>query len=439
MKDSLIISLFLLIALTIPGLAAVESTAPDINYTVPTQQEIKTILDRILDHLERVTPYRVYDSKTGETINDFNQVVDARVEMMPGKHRIWSYEMGVAYSAMVLCTQVTGDSAYLDYAEKTYQFVADRLDYCRKANEQFGYHRERLMNVMKPQHLDDCGSMGAALVRVHDLRPDERYRLLLDIISHYILKEQVRLKDGTLARPAHGDWEYTLWTDDMYMSIPFLVQMGKLTNDHKYYDEAIRQVLQFAKYLFIDGVNLFDHAWYSHVKYDPHFFWGRQNGWALMAMVEVLSVIPDGYPGRDKVLDIFQRNVRALIELQGRNGLWHQLLDKEETYLETSCTAMFTFCIARGVNRGWLENVYGSVAQAGWRALERKVTEDGQIEGVCGGTNVANDMVYYANRPQSILAYHGYGPVISAGAEMIQLLKNFEVKSISSTFQYWRR
>ncbi|UCE05267.1 MAG: glycoside hydrolase family 88 protein, partial [bacterium] len=125
--------------------------------------------------------------------------------------------------------------------------------------------------------------------------------------------------------------------------------------------------------------------------------------------------------------------------LQSRNGLWHQMLDDQETYLETSCTAMFTFSIARGVNRGWIENVYATVAQAGWKALEKKVMEDGQIAGVCTGTAVANDKVYYANRPQSIFAYHGYGPVLLAGAEMIQLMKNFDVKVISSTFQYWRK
>jgi rhamnogalacturonyl hydrolase YesR len=42
------------------------------------------------------------------------------------------------------------------------------------------------------------------------------------------------------------------------------------------------------------------------------------------------------------------------VAAQGGMGLWHQLLDKTDSYLETSASAMFTFTIARGVNRGWL-------------------------------------------------------------------------------------
>jgi len=418
--------------------AGVKSEAPDINYELSNPEDIKDALERVRDHLVRVTPYQIVERKTGEPVTDFNEVKDAYVAKLPG-HRIWTYEMGVVYTAMVQCTRVTGDQSFIDYAEKNYQFVVDNLDYLEKVSEKYGYHKERLMYALKPEHLDHCGSMGAAMIKLHKLRPDKRYLPLVDIISNYIMKEQTRLKDGTLARPARGDWEYTLWTDDLYMSIPFLVQMGKFSGDNTYYDEAIKQLLQFAKYLFSEDKCLFDHAWYSHVKYDPHFFWGRQNGWALLAMTEILDVIPEKYPGRDKVLDIFQRNIRSLIELQGRNGLWHQMLDREETYYETSCTAMFTYCVARGLNKGWLENVYGSVAIAGWNAIERKIMEDGQIEGVCTGTSVCNDMVYYANRPQSILAYHGYGPVLLAGSEMLELLNNFDIKIVSNTFQFWRK
>jgi len=46
------------------------------------------------------------------------------------------------------------------------------------------------------------------------------------------------------------------------------------------------------------------------------------------------------------------RGARGAAETQSGRGLWHQLLDKTDSYLETSASAMFTFAIARGVNRG---------------------------------------------------------------------------------------
>ena len=68
-----------------------------------------------------------------------------------------------------------------------------------------------------------------------------------------------------------------------------------------------------------------------------------------------------------------------------------------------------------------------------------KVTADGQIEGVCVGTSLAYDITYYVNRPQKLNAYHGYGPMLSAGAELIQLLKNFDVREENHLDHYWRK
>ena len=67
---------------------------------------------------------------------------------------------------------------------------------------------------------------------------------------------------------------------------------------------------------------------------------------------------------------------------------------------------------------------FGSVAQAGWCGLATKINAQGQVEGTCVGTTFAGDPVYYYNRPVSVYALHGYGPVLLAGAEMIRLLKN---------------
>jgi len=406
---------------TVPQLHAdLDSAAPGLNYTLPTAEQIKAVLDRVKNHLVLVTRHRIVDSKTGAVLPDTTTRADARPETLPGKHSLWSYEMGVAYAGMALCTEATGDPAYLDFAEQNFRFFFDHLRYFPRATQ--------------PNSLDACGSMGAALLKLNAKRPDPRYRRVIDIIADHISHKQFRLQDGTLAR--RSPQPESLWTDDLYMSVPFLAQMGKFTGDLRYFDDAVKQILQFSQRVFDPGKELFDHAWFSNLKYDPRFFWGRQNGWALMAMAELLSVLPEDHPGRDKVLDILRRNVRALTELQSPNGLWHQMLDKEETYLETSCTAMFAFAIARGVNRGWIEPHWAPVAQTAWRAVEGKVMADGQIEGVCTGTSASYDMIYYANRPANLLAYHGYGPVFMAGAEMIRLLQTYNVETRGNSFHY---
>ncbi len=228
----------------------------------------------------------------------------------------------------------------------------------------------------------------------------------------------------------------SLWIDDIYMSVPFLAQMGKLTGDRKYFDDAAQQVIGMSERLQDQNNGLFDHSWFESNPYDVKFYWGRGCGWALMATAELLSVMPEDHKDRPRVLDIFRRAAQGVAAVQSGTGMWHQLLNREDSYLETSATAMFTFAIARGVNRGWLSPVYAPVAQAGWQALATRVHADGKIEGICVSTTAAYDAVYYYNRPTDLGAMQGYGPVLMAGAEVIAMLRGFDIDRNLNTFHY---
>ena len=70
---------------------------------------------------------------------------------------------------------------------------------------------------------------------------------------------------------------------------------------------------------------------------------------------------------------------------------------------------MFTFAIARGVNRGWLPLIYAPMAQTGWKAVEQRIRPDGMVDGTSVATTAAYDMVYYYNRPARPDAMQGFG------------------------------
>jgi rhamnogalacturonyl hydrolase YesR len=100
------------------------------------------------------------------------------------------------------------------------------------------------------------------------------------------------------------------------------------------------------------------------------------------------------------------------------------MLDRSDSYLETSASAMFTYSLARAVNRGWLDaHAYGPVAIAGWGGITSRIDADGRVSGTCIGTSYADDYVYYYARPEED-DIHGYGPVLLAGSEIIRMLKN---------------
>jgi rhamnogalacturonyl hydrolase YesR len=269
------------------------------------------------------------------------------------------------------------------------------------------------------EDLDDYGAMSASLIEVYKLDKKEIYKNYIDKAAEYIITKQHRFTDGSLIRSFSR--QYTLWTDDLYMSISFLSRMGELSGEQKYFDDAAKQVINFNKYLFDEDKGLMYHNWYSDIKKQGIAFWGRANGWVLLAQMDLLDRLPKTNSYRDTILSLFKRHIDGVIKYQSSSGLWHQLLDKNDSYPETSCSAMFTYVIARAVNKGLLDESYASYAIQGWHGVKSNIRSDGQIEGVCTGTSVSDDLNYYYNRPAPLNDVHGLGTVLLAGAEVIHL------------------
>jgi rhamnogalacturonyl hydrolase YesR len=278
--------------------------------------------------------------------------------------------------------------------------------------------------------------MGAALIRMYKVQKDPRFKVAIDHIADYVTKKQFRLVDGTIAR--QRPQAQSVWADDAYMSIPFLAEMGSLTGNAKYFDDAVKQALQMSKYLFRQEKGLYDHGVNIHNVNDPNIYWGRANGWLIISIVDLLDVLPENYKGREEILKILRAHVKGLTEVQNRDGFWNNLLDKTDSYGETSCTALFVYGIAHAINQGWVDYTFGPVAQAGWNALATKIMPNGQVDGTCIATTFASENVYYYHRPANEYAPHGYGPVLLAGAEIIKLFQNEKlvIKAANGTFHY---
>ncbi len=390
----------------------------------PTVAEVTAVMDRVLAYVDASTPARLIDRETKQEITDFSTPnPNASLERTP--FTIASYEWGVTYAGMLSAARATGDSRFNDFVAKRFALMAHALPSFRAQPAGSGPgagFRNPLRGLITPHALDDIGAMSAALIkaRIAGVGPD-----LLPVITtaeEYLSHGQFRLADGTLAR--HWPVPETIWADDMYMGVPALAQMGKLTGDARYYDDAVRQVLGISQRLFEPAKNIYRHGWISgNADYPIDIHWARANGWCMMAMVELLDVLPENHPGRPAVLALLRAQIRGVSDLQSGVGLWHQLLDRPDSYLETSASAMFVFAIAHAVNQGWIQPEYATVAQVGWQGIIREVNAKGQVEGTCVGTNFAQDVPYYYYRPASPLAAHGYGPVLLAGAEMLHLLQ----------------
>jgi unsaturated rhamnogalacturonyl hydrolase len=399
------------------------TTEPAAPYVVPTVDNVKAILTGIRVQLDPRMVIHLTDPKTGKPLptsfgNSETPVSKDKLLETTG------YPAGVDYAGFLAAGDATGDKAFDDFVGARLQFFSGTMPLFAGVRNKNPYH-----HFSAPDSLDACGAMGAALIKARRTGVGPDMKPVIDRFADFITHKQFRLDDGTLAR--HRPFPNSIWADDMYMSVPLLAQLGALTNDTSYYDDAAKQVIQISSRLFIPGSGLYTHGWHEAVGDDqPHYYWARANGWCMMAMVELLDVLPGDHPKRAEIIRQLKAQAQGVASLQARSGLWHQLLDRSDSFEETSASAMFTFAIAKAVNHGWLDvDTYTPVAIAGWNGLTTRIDSGGHVTGTCVGTSYACDYPYYYNRTFTD-DQHGYGPVMLAGAEIIKLLKNPDMRSL---------
>jgi rhamnogalacturonyl hydrolase YesR len=207
------------------------------------------------------------------------------------------------------------------------------------------------------------------------------------------------------------------------MSVPFLVRLGKLTGDSKYFDDAALQVINFDKYLFDEDAGLYKHGWFQQTNEKSIAYWGRANGWIVWGTSEALLNIPKEHKDYAKMVEIFNAHLSGIIKYQSTEGMWHQVLNKPESFKETSCTAMYIIGILRGVENGWLPEVYKDNAVLAWNELKSKIAADGTVKDICRGTGIGFDLDFYYNRTRFDNDPRGLGAVMTAASEIIKLEK----------------
>ena len=382
-----------------------------------TPDSTEMIVRSVADNIIRSTSFTFVNAKTNEKFQSTkgkDTTINVKAE---SKFNKWQYVNGVLTVGMIRLANVLKDQKYADYSRKNFDFIFTNLDYFKRIYDG-GSQQVEYRPVFRMGSLDDCGSMAAGLLDVYAYDQRKDYMDYLNRVSDHILVKQVRFPDGTLAR--NGPRKMTLWADDLYMSVPYLARMGKLTGDNKYFDFAIKQVESFNNYIYNPSSGLYFHAFYNDENMNGVAQWGRCNGWVALAQVELLNNLPANHPKRGALVKMLLRQIVGFSRYQDASGMWHQVLDKPDSYSESSVTAMFVYTVAKAVNEGWISPRFISIAQNGWGALARKVTPDGQVPDICVGTSIEEDIRYYYNRPKELNDTHGLGAFLMAGAEMIR-------------------
>ena len=249
---------------------------------------------------------------------------------------------------------------------------------------------------------------------VFGIWPFEMYRQTGD--KKYLEKGKLLADDEYKTARPDGLATYTrFWVDDMYMVGSLQLQAYKSLKDTVYLNRSARQLVTCCEKLQRPN-GLFYH------RKDAPFYWGRGNGWAAAAMAEVLPMLPEDNKYYKPLMNAYLEMMDALLSLQGKDGMWHQLLDDPSSFAESSCTGMFLYAMATGLGKGWLpQDRFACPVQKCWEALAGYVNENGAVREVCVGTNAKNNKKHYLTRPRHTGNFHGQAAVLWAAAAMARL------------------
>lgn len=335
----------------------------------------------------------------------------------------WHYAHGVLNLAMINLGNYLNDPKYFNYATRHVAFGFENYKvFQQRFKNDVKHYTYPYGEFFTMEELDDFGAMSASIIEVYAKDPRPEYKAYVEKAANHLIKERPRMDDGTFVRAFPQ--KMTLWADDLYMSVPFLANMGALSGDKKYLDDAVKQVKNFHNYLWDKEKGIYWHTYYTDLKRNGVAHWGRCNGWMLLSKVRLLDKLSDKDPQKKDIKKLLEEQILGLAHYQNGDGLWHQILDKEDSYLESSCTAMFVYGIAHAVNEGWIDKRYASIAKTGWEGLKKhKLNEQYQLKDICVGTGIQDNLPFYYNRPVGLNEKHGTGPLIDAGVEILKLEK----------------
>lgn len=328
----------------------------------------------------------------------------------------WLYPNGILLWTFLGLSDATGKDQYQQFVHKYAAFVQQNRPYFKTQYDSLNAFRGSYHRMFRRSMLDDAGAPTLPLLALYTRAHDTSLQSIVGPMMDYVCHGQVRLSDSTFCRPEPET--FTVWADDFFMSTPFLLMAARTPGHRNAVNDAARQAVNFQKYLQDAHTGLYHHGWYSRTRQQSPVCWGRANGWIAWATVELLDTLSPHHPLYKTIIGNFRRHMRALADCQTPDGMWRQVLDDTTSYEETSCTAMFSLAMARGVRRRWLDRSYAAKALKAWQAVARRITPDGVVKGICRGTDMSADAAYYKNRATYDNDPRGLGAVIAAGIEI---------------------
>lgn len=270
----------------------------------------------------------------------------------------YSWEQGTAMQAFL---EAGDDEVVIAMAkEAAYRQIADG----------------RLASIGAEGAVTDPCVNGEGLIYAYKLTGEEDLGKAQEKSLIWALKKAPRSQDGIIY---HIDSAPQIWADSMYMLPPYLAASGE-------YEEAVKQIRGYLKALYDKESGLMSHMWDDEKKtYLRKEHWGVGNGWTLAGITRVIEKLPPRMEKEKEELVLVVREIiQGLLHWMRDDGMFHDVVDDAETFVEVNCSQMLAYTLFRGMKAGWLSEEYLDKAELARHAANECLDEYGLVHPVCG-------------------------------------------------------
>ena len=280
----------------------------------------------------------------------------------------WSYVMGIELEGML--------DTYLKYGGD------DILKYCKMYTDKMIDQQGNITGYdILDYNLDNIRT-GHFVTRMYQNWPEEKNLLAMKTMMKQLQDQPRTIADKVFWHKAI--YAYQVWLDGIFMGLPFRVLTAPITEKVKgvkgkkakknpviaIYDDAVNQLKITYDRTLDPKTGLNRHAydetrktfWADKETGLSQHCWGRAQGWYTMALIEVLDALPENYARRSEVIDLLVKDFDAILKWQDKeSGVWYQVMDspgREGNYLESTCSAMFTYALLKAYRKGYVGEKY---------------------------------------------------------------------------------
>jgi len=315
----------------------------------------------------------------------------------------WSYVMGIELEGML--------DTYLRYGGERIK------DYCQMYTDTMinAQGDIRGYNILD-YNLDNIRT-GHFVTRMYQQWPEAKNLLAMQTMMRQLQDQPRTVADRVFWHKAI--YAYQVWLDGIFMGLPFRVLTAPITEQTAkgkkgsrpssaslssvagaasaprgvlaIYDDAVDQLKTTYARTLDPKTGLNRHAydetrsafWADKETGLSQHCWGRAQGWYTMALIEVLDALPEDYSRRAEVIDLLQKDLEAVVKWQDKkSGVWYQVMDSPgregrsaegrsqgENYLESTCSAMFTYVLLKAYRKGYVGTKFRDAGIKAYRGI----------------------------------------------------------------------